>query len=530
MSILQALLIGLIYFVANTSFLCGLAYFTTWRPLISGFLVGLVLGDPLQGAFVGALINVLYLGYMSVGGTLGIGDAALAGIGGAMVSILVTPTAVVTTGLGVIAGILLGNLGFPLLTLRLKLDGRIVQRMEAASARGDARSVTWLNIVPAQALLFAITVLAATALAAALATVIDMIGWMPDFLPIWMQNGLAAAGWGLSGALGMALAMRFVFKRWGIGLFLAGFVCVVLLSGLPLVALLGGAGLLAIVAGSVVAIILGTIRLRRQRVTSIPVPLAPFWLWQFFSHSAYSFERLQGSGFASALAPIINRVYKSPEDKAGALKRQLAFFNTEVNLGTMLVSIVARMETDHAAGRVSAAEIEKTKSSLMGTLAGFGDPLIQGALLPCVLSTALVVVFNGFMAYDYPTPLIGLALYVLAIGALMFAIAWLCYQAGGAFGREAVIRLLSSNVVKRGAEIARAITAFMLGALAATPAVVSVPIRLAPGTVADVAHVALPLALTMLLYVLMELFRVRPSVLLLGLVVAALGMALAGVI
>ncbi len=83
----QALLVGLIYYAANTSFLGGLAYFTTWRPLVNGFLVGLVLGDPVRGAMAGGLVNVLYLGYLSVGGTLGIGDAALAGITGAVAAI-----------------------------------------------------------------------------------------------------------------------------------------------------------------------------------------------------------------------------------------------------------------------------------------------------------------------------------------------------------------------------------------------------------------------------------------------------------
>ena len=43
-TLLQAVLIGLTYYIANTSFLGGQAYFTTWRPLVNGTLVGFILG------------------------------------------------------------------------------------------------------------------------------------------------------------------------------------------------------------------------------------------------------------------------------------------------------------------------------------------------------------------------------------------------------------------------------------------------------------------------------------------------------
>jgi len=526
MSLFHALLIGLIYYLANTSFLCGLAYFTTWRPVVNGFLVGLALGEPAQGALVGALINVLYLGYLSVGGTLGIGDAALAGITGATASIMLAVPPAMATGVGVVVGVLLGNLGFPLLTLRLKLDGRLVRRMDAAAEQGNARAVTWLNIAPAQALLFAITAPAA----AALALMIGALGPLAGLLPDALTRGLSIAGMGLSGALGIALAMRFVFQRWGIAFFLAGFALAGVSGSLSLIADISVAVLLCVTAGSLIAILAGTARLRRDARHSRRLPLTPFWLWQCFSHSAYSFERLQGSGFAGALAPLIERVCATLEDRKDALKRQLAFFNTEVNLGAMLVSIVARMEAERAAGRATATEIEKTKSTLMGALAGFGDPLIQGALLPCVLSTALVILFSEFAANPREPALTGLVLYVAAIGSLIFAVGWLCYQAGDAFGRDAVTQLLGSPIVVRGAEAARGITAFMLGALVTSPWVVSLPPGPPPGGPLEFVRLGASLLLTLALWGLSWRIYSRPMLLWIGLLACGVLMALNGVI
>ncbi len=526
MSLFQALLIGLIYYLANTSFLCGLAYFTTWRPVVNGFLVGVVLGEPAQGALVGALINALYLGYMSVGGTLGIGDAALAGITGATAGILLPFPTQVAAGLGVVVGVLLGNLGFALLNLRLKLDGRIVQRMDAAAEQGDARAVAWLNIAPAQALLFAITVPSATALA----LVIGALSPLAALLPATLTRGLSIAGVGFSGALGIALAMRFVFQGWGIALFLAGFALAGISGGLSLIAGASIVFLLCVTVGSLIAIAAGTARLRRAAPQSFHLPLTPFWLWQCFSHSAYSFERLQGSGFAGALAPVISRAHATLQARKDALKRQLAFFNTEVNLGAMLVSIVSGMEADCARGRTTATEIEKTKSSLMGALAGFGDPLIQGALLPCLLSAALVILFSEFAANPRQPALTGLALYVASVSALMFAIGWLSYQAGGALGREAITRLLRSDTVRRGADAARAITAFMLGALVTSPWIVSVPPIPTPAGSLEFVRLGISLLLTLALWRLSWRFLARPIMIWIGLLVAGVLVAIEGLI
>jgi len=74
----QAFWIGIIYYLGNSTWLAGVGYYTLYRPLVAGTLVGLVLGDPVQGAIMGATINLIYLGFISAGGALP-GDPALAG-------------------------------------------------------------------------------------------------------------------------------------------------------------------------------------------------------------------------------------------------------------------------------------------------------------------------------------------------------------------------------------------------------------------------------------------------------------------
>jgi PTS system mannose-specific IIC component len=58
---------GVIYWLGDNSFARG--YFVFSKPLVAGFLVGCVFGDPLQGAICGAEINMIYLGWIGAGGS-----------------------------------------------------------------------------------------------------------------------------------------------------------------------------------------------------------------------------------------------------------------------------------------------------------------------------------------------------------------------------------------------------------------------------------------------------------------------------
>lgn len=76
MSFAQCLLVGIIYGLCGFSFLAS--YTTTYRPLVCATIVGAFLGDVVKGATLGAQINLIYIGFMSVGGSSP-GDPCLAG-------------------------------------------------------------------------------------------------------------------------------------------------------------------------------------------------------------------------------------------------------------------------------------------------------------------------------------------------------------------------------------------------------------------------------------------------------------------
>lgn len=104
MDLLQAFLCGVTYFFA----IGNLPFVGLWslqRPLVCGLIVGIILGDPLQGAMIGATINLVYLGFMSAGGSMP-ADMALSGVLGTAFAITGNLDATTALALAVPIGIL----------------------------------------------------------------------------------------------------------------------------------------------------------------------------------------------------------------------------------------------------------------------------------------------------------------------------------------------------------------------------------------------------------------------------------------
>ena len=70
----QAVLISLLCYLGalGTPWLMGLTggWYTISRPLVSGFLIGLILGDVTQGIIIGVAIQAVYIAMVTPGGQM----------------------------------------------------------------------------------------------------------------------------------------------------------------------------------------------------------------------------------------------------------------------------------------------------------------------------------------------------------------------------------------------------------------------------------------------------------------------------
>ena len=143
-SILQAVLIGLVYYLGanGTPWLTVNMSWALRRPLISGILVGLILGDSVKGCMVGAAINVTYLAQITAGGAQTM-DEGLVGTALAIISNA-------STGVAVTLAVPISLLGNLLWMIYMTGDIFIVHRTDKIAETGDIKKIIFYNIVPSQ--------------------------------------------------------------------------------------------------------------------------------------------------------------------------------------------------------------------------------------------------------------------------------------------------------------------------------------------------------------------------------------------
>jgi mannose/fructose/N-acetylgalactosamine-specific phosphotransferase system component IIC len=224
--IFRAALVGLGYYLSNSPWLFGNGgFFGLYRPLVAGLLVGIIFGDPAKGAEIGASINLLYIGFISAGGSIP-ADPSVAGWVGTALAMAGGLDASSAIALGVAVG-LLGTIIF---FTRMSVDAVFAHWADARAEAGDITGVSRMNWVPSQVFLFIISFIPATVAVWAGAQVVsDWITWLNTNAP-WVLKGFQIAG-GLLPALGIALNMRFIFRGTVAAYFFIGYLASVASAG-----------------------------------------------------------------------------------------------------------------------------------------------------------------------------------------------------------------------------------------------------------------------------------------------------------
>ena len=90
-------------------------------------------------------------------------------------------------------------------------------------------------------------------------------------------------------------------------------------------------------------------------------------------------------------------VIRTKEEQKKAMDTYTAFFNTEPQVGSVIVGITAGLEEARANGNedVDSETINGLRAGLMGPIAGIGDSLLVGTLIPILLGIALGLSSGG---------------------------------------------------------------------------------------------------------------------------------------
>ncbi|MBC8449316.1 MAG: PTS system mannose/fructose/sorbose family transporter subunit IID [Chloroflexi bacterium] len=521
MNFLMAAIIGILYYLALSPWFANLGFTVLYRPLVAGMLVGLVMGRPGEGIAIGANINVLYLGWISAGGSLP-GDPGLAGyLGTALVlggGLDVTAALALAAPLG-----LLGGLTW---SLRMSLCSIIPHWADRFAEEGNIMAVARSNYIYSQPFLFVLYAVP-VALAAWLGSgaVAEALGWIAQHA-IWVMSGLFAAS-GMLAALGIALNLKFLLRGNVWPYFFIGFLITSMMGG--------GVNLLVLaIIGACVAFIhvlftegmagaqpAGAAEEREAPGLLTRNDVFRAWLrWLFFSHACYNWERMQGLGFAQSMTPIIEKLYKTKEDITAALKRHLVFFNTQPDIGGMIHGVVIAMEEERAAGAdISDDAINSVKTGLMGPMAGIGDTIQQGIVIPIALAIGMGIATGGAVGTATTGNILGPLFFFVIVAAFVWGIGWLVWWQGYQQGRSAVTNILRSGTLNRVIVGAGVLGNFIMGALAVSFVSLSTPVAfMIGGTSFELQAVLdsfmpnlLPLLLVLLIWWLLAKKNVSPT-------------------
>lgn len=220
-SFFQVLLIFIVTFIVaidQFSFLESL-----YQPIVTGMVVGFILGDVQTGLIVGGTYQLMTIGNMPVGGA----QPPNAVIGGIMAAVLaitlkLDPTAAVATA---IPFSLLGQYG---VTLIFSLMSPVMTVADNYAHEADDKGIDRINYLSmaAMGLIFGLIV---TLFFLGGATFGDKV---VSVIPEWLMGGLSAAG-GMMRYVGFAILMKVMLSKDLWGFLFAGFAMATIVMASP---------------------------------------------------------------------------------------------------------------------------------------------------------------------------------------------------------------------------------------------------------------------------------------------------------
>lgn len=197
-----------------------------YQPIVTGPIIGAILGDVQTGLVVGGTYQLMTIGNMPIGGA----QPPNAVIGGILAAVFactldMDPNVAVATA---IPFALLGQYG---VTLFFTLRAPLMESFRAAAVKADTKAITKLTVISEVilGLIFAVIV-----------TLFFIAGQgvgqaVVDAIPAWLNSGLSAAG-GMMKFVGFATLLKIMMSRDMWAFFLLGFALTTIVHAIPALA------------------------------------------------------------------------------------------------------------------------------------------------------------------------------------------------------------------------------------------------------------------------------------------------------
>lgn len=189
------------------------------------------------------------------------------------------------------------------------------------------------------------------------------------------------------------------------------------------------------------------------------------FIWETFMQCCYNYERMMGLGVGHVFTPVINDLYKGDPDAAEkrkeVMKREMEFFNVHIEFGSCILGMAIALEEQKSLGEPIPGDfITSLKTSLMGPLAGIGDTIYQGVLIPILLAIFIDITLN------FHTTL-GAVLYLVVMVAISYGLSFANFFFGYKQGSDAIMDFLERGILNKVLLAAQVMGCMVMGGLIA---------------------------------------------------------------
>ena len=463
------------------AFVAGFSYFARRffgdlfleRPIIIGPVVGLILGDFSTGLYIGAQLELIFMGVALVGGTAPTNMAIGAVLGTAFA---------ITMGEGLEAAIAIALPGAVLGAFleqfaKILSSATVIRGADKYAAEGNEYGIQWM--LHLGNLLHFLAYFIPTFLALQFGS--TYVEGLFNAFPEWLRIGLATSAHVLP-VLGFGMLLTILGDKKVLPFFFIGFMFAVYTNFGVI-----GISALAIALAFVLEwqksrTILSLGGVQEEPKTAAAKEDVKFYeesdvkkvFWRSFAiGSAFNYERYQGLGFCFSIIPVLRRLYKGTDEFSAALQRHMLFYNSNTWLPGIPLGVAATMEARHKQlGDISEDAITSMKSALMGPLAGIGDSLFWLTVRPIFggLAVAMALDGNGF------APLF----FFIAMNVVHVGVRWYATKYGFSQGTK-LIDEVSGEKVQAIMTIANITGLMSVGALVGTWLNITTPLVFTSG-------------------------------------------------
>lgn len=371
-------LLSIFYFLASSTALSvGIGYYTIYRPIVAGMITGLILDDYQTGMLAGAVVNIIYIDFVSTGGSLR-GDQCLTAVMAAIAAAVLNLNSIEAAAIA----FPFGFLGILIWKYRLKINNIFVHIYEKKYKEDSSPDISLYNGLFPQLLLYLMSSLV-------LMTALFLMFLFDRLIDFNKINVLLYYS-GIILIIFSAFNILYKIKnKYNIIIFLSLFIFALILdirAYLLLIAIM----IILLFSSDKKTVLL---RSKPKGIIKKGDLIYSWFIWMNFSHACYSYERLMGLAFAHCMKNIFKKLYNNKDDISEAIHNHTEFFNTEPNMGTPIHGYIISLEEERRLNNQSfeSANISYIKKGMMGISAGLGDSFTQVVLAPLFISMSVML-------------------------------------------------------------------------------------------------------------------------------------------